>query len=212
MFLQRPSLRRQQPAGGLPVPGYLRFLSGLTSRRTSSARFLGNFDRKFTDDMYARDRAAQRDARRKDADNGFSRSGDSKAGIDLHDVIIVASLIEKETANTSESATIASVIYNRLCSKPYPCLQIDATVQYALGEHKEVISNADKALISPYNTYKNPGLPAGPIANPGINSIRAALHPANTDYYFYALNKSGTHTFSETYQEHQDFLADLDAS
>ena len=127
----------------------------------------------------------------------------------MHDVIIVASLVEKETAKTSESATIASVIYNRLCSKLYPCLQIDATIQYALDERKEVLSNADKAIISPYNTYTNAGLPAGPIANPGINSIRAALYPADTDYYFYALGEDGVHKFSKTYYEHQDFLASL---
>ena len=71
------------------------------------------------------------------------------------------------------------------------------------------LSNADKAIISPYNTYTNAGLPAGPIANPGINSIRAALYPADTDYYFYALGEDGVHKFSKTYYEHQDFLASL---
>ena len=120
--------------------------------------------------------------------------------------------MEKETAKTSESAAIASVIYNRLCSKLYPCLQIDATIQYALSERKEVLSNTDKAVISPYNTYTNAGLPAGPIANPGINSIRAALYPADTDYYFYALGNDGVHKFSTTYYEHQEFLDSLNAT
>ena len=73
-----------------------------------------------------------------------------------------------------------------------------------------MLSNADKAIISPYNTYTNAGLPAGPIANPGINSIRAALYPAETDYYFYALGNDGVHKFSKTYYEHQDFLASLE--
>lgn len=123
--------------------------------------------------------------------NGFEESEIESAKLSFHDVVIVASLVEKETAKTSESASIASVIYNRLCSKLYPCLQIDATIQYALDECKEVLSNADKAIISPYNTYTNAGLPAGPIANPGINSIRAALYPADTDYYFYALGEDG---------------------
>ena len=142
-------------------------------------------------------------------ENGFTEQEIANSMLDLHDIITVASLIEKETAKTSESATIASVIYNRLCSKLYPCLQIDATIQYALPERKEVLSDADKSLISPYNTYTNAGLPAGPIANPGINSIRAALYPAETDYYFYALNKNGVHTFSETYYEHQEVLAEM---
>ena len=143
-------------------------------------------------------------------ENGFTQQEIRNSTLDLHDIIIVASLIEKETAKTSESANIASVIYNRLCSKLYPCLQIDATIQYALPERKEVLSDADKSLISPYNTYTNAGLPAGPISNTGINSIRAALYPADTNYYFYALNKSGVHTFSETYYEHQEVLAEME--
>ena len=61
-------------------------------------------------------------------------------------------------------------------------------------------------MDNPYNTYKNKGLPPGPIANPGIASIMAAIHPDNTDYYFYALNDTGTHTFFETYMDQQDFL------
>ena len=141
--------------------------------------------------------------------NGFTDSEIAAAKLSQFDLITVASLIEKETAKTSESATIASVIYNRLCSKLYPCLEIDATIQYALAERKEILSNADKGVLSPYNTYTNAGLPAGPIANPGMNSIRAALYPAETNYYFYALDTTGVHHFSETYYEHQNFLNEL---
>ena len=140
---------------------------------------------------------------------GFTDEEIANSKLSMHDIIIVASLVEKETAKTSESATIASVIYNRLCSKLYPCLQIDATIQYVLDERKEVLTNADKSILSPYNTYTNAGLPAGPIANPGINSIRAALYPAETNYYFYALGNDGVHHFSETYYEHQAFLDTL---
>ena len=140
------------------------------------------------------------------AANDFTAEQIANSRLTLHDVITVASLVEKETARSSESANIASVIYNRLCSKLYPCLQIDATIQYALAERKEQLSNADKAIISPYNTYTNAGLPVGPIANPGLNSIRAALYPAQTDYYFYALGTDGVHKFSTTYYEHQEFL------
>ena len=173
-------------------------------------KFLRNFESKITDDMYAAlDDLNVRLAERMRA-NGFEEQEIEDAKLSFHDVMIVASLVEKETAKTSESASIASVIYNRLCSKLYPCLQIDATIQYALDERKEVLSNADKAIISPYNTYTNAGLPAGPIANPGINSIRAALYPADTDYYFYALGTDGVHKFSKTYYEHQDFLASLE--
>ena len=173
-------------------------------------KFLRNFESKITDEMYAAvDELNDRLAAQMRANN-FTEQEIESAKLSFHDVIIVASLVEKETAKTSESASIASVIYNRLCSKLYPCLQIDATIQYALDERKEVLSNADKAIISPYNTYTNAGLPAGPIANPGINSIRAALYPAETDYYFYALGNDGVHKFSKTYYEHQDFLASLE--
>ena len=172
-------------------------------------RFLRNFDSKITDDMYEALSDLNDKLAAKMRLNGFEEDEIADAKLSFHDVIIVASLVEKETAKTSESASIASVIYNRLCSKLYPCLQIDATIQYALEERKEVLSNADKAIISPYNTYTNAGLPAGPIANPGINSIRAALYPADTDYYFYALGNDGVHKFSKTYYEHQDFLASL---
>ena len=172
-------------------------------------RFLRNFDSKITDDMYAQLDTLNAALETKMRENGFTEQEIADGKLSFHDVIIVASLVEKETAKTSESASIASVIYNRLCSKLYPCLQIDATIQYALDVRKEVLSNADKAIISPYNTYTNAGLPVGPIANPGINSIRAALYPAETDYYFYALGADGVHKFSKTYYEHQDFLAAL---
>lgn len=172
-------------------------------------KFLRNFDNKFTSDLYdaldaLNDRLAQRMRL-----NGFSETEITDGSLSLYDLITVASLVEKETARTSESATIASVIYNRLCSKLYPCLEIDATIQYALAERKEILSNADKGVISPYNTYTNAGLPAGPIANPGMSSIRAALYPAETNYYFYALDTTGVHHFSETYYEHQNFLNEL---
>ena len=172
-------------------------------------KFLRNFDNKFTSDLYdaldaLNDRLAQHMRQ-----NAFSETEIADAQLSLYDLITVASLVEKETARTSESATIASVIYNRLCSKLYPCLEIDATIQYALAERKEVLSNADKGVLSPYNTSTNAGLPAGPIANPGMNSIRASLYPAETNYYFYALDTTGVHHFSETYYEHQNFLNEL---
>ena len=169
-------------------------------------RFLRNFDRKLTQEL--RDQVSVLNERlaAQMAANDFTAEQIANNRLTLHDVITVASLVEKETARSSESANIASVIYNRLCSKLYPCLQIDATIQYALAERKEQLSNADKAIISPYNTYTNAGLPVGPIANPGLNSIRAALYPAETDYYFYALGSDGVHKFSTTYYEHQEFL------
>ena len=85
-------------------------------------------------------------------------------------------------------------------------MQIDATVEYALGEHKTELTANDLGVDDPYNTYKYKGLPPGPIASPGLSSIMAALYPEDTEYYFYALNAHGTHNFFFTYMDQQDFL------
>ena len=130
----------------------------------------------------------------------------SESGYSLHEIMTVASLIEMEAGKDTERATIASVIYNRLNSSYYPYLQIDATIQYALEERKESLTNADLQIDSPYNTYKYTGLPPGPIANPGLASIRAALEPESTGYYFYALNKSGSHNFFATQSQFEYFI------
>ena len=119
-------------------------------------------------------------------------------------------MIEKEAATTGERTSLSSVIYNRLCSSLFPHLQIDATVQYALAERKEVLNYDDLKVDSPYNTYLCEGLPAGPIACPGLSSIKAALYPAQTEFYYYALDRDGTHHFSKTRLEHEQFLASLE--
>ena len=125
-------------------------------------------------------------------------------GYSLHEIIIIASMIEKEAGSDSERATIASVIFNRL--KQNMPLQIDATVQYALPERKEQLSVEDTQIDSPYNTYKYTGLPAGPIANPGLASIKAAISPAKTSYLYYALDEAtGTHKFFTNYSEFEAF-------
>lgn len=125
-----------------------------------------------------------------------------RLGLTEHELVTVASLIEKESANAEERPVIASVIYNRL-RKDMP-LQIDATIQYALKRPKENLSYADLEIRSPYNTYKNEGLPPGPICSPSLQSIQAALEPAETDHLYYVLNASGEeHFFTNDYD---DFL------
>ncbi len=123
-------------------------------------------------------------------------------GVSFHEMLTVASLIEREAAVAEERPIIASVIYNRL--KQGMLLQIDATVQYALDDHKDVLLIEDTEIDSPYNTYKINGLPPGPIASPGLDSIRAALYPEDTKYLFYVTKKDGTqeHLFAETYEQH----------
>ncbi len=161
-------------------------------------KFLRNFDAKLTDDLLAQlDTLNQR----------LTARGLDKP-LTLRDVITVASMIEKEAAVSGERTSIASVIYNRLCNPNFPYLQIDATVQYALGERKAQLSYEDLEIDSPYNTYLYAGLPAGPIACPGLNCIKAALYPADTDFYYYALDTDGSHHFSRTRLEHEQFLAE----
>lgn len=131
------------------------------------------------------------------------------AGIDLptsrwNRVVTIAAMIEREAANVAEMPRVSSVIHNRLAIGKQ--LQIDATVVYALGKDStEKVYLKDLEVDSPYNTYKVSGLPIGPIANPGVNAIRAALNPEQTDYIYYVLNPAaGEHFFTDNYDE---FLA-----
>lgn len=124
----------------------------------------------------------------------------------FHDAVIVASLIEKESGNAAESYNIASVIYNRLFNwgGTPAYLNIDAAIIYAMGGDT---SNIDTGFDSPYNTYLHTGLTPGPIANPGLSSLEAALSPATTSYYYYVLNPAtGQHTFSKTLEEHEKLV------
>ena len=130
-------------------------------------------------------------------------------GVSLEEIVVIASLIEKET-DGSDHSNIASVIYNRLADDgahgTYRMLNIDAALLYALPSGTTSLSNADKEMDSPYNLYKYAGLPPTAIANPGLASIQAALEPAQTDYYYYALGKDGRHHYSTTLAEHNNFL------
>ena len=121
-------------------------------------------------------------------------------GVTPYQVVIIASLIEREAKLPVDRPLIASVIYNRLRNNMY--LGIDATVQYALGQWKPVLTNKDLEVDSPYNTYKKKGLPPAPICSPGFESIRAALYPASTDYIYYILTGvDGKHSFTADYQQ-----------
>lgn len=131
----------------------------------------------------------------------------------VFDLVTVASLIEREVKLDEERSLVASVIYNRLNKNMK--LQMCSTVQYALGTPKARLMNSDLKIDSPYNTYQNAGLPAGPIASPGQASISAALHPANTDYLYFVLTSagSGKHNFASTGDDfssyREDYLASL---
>lgn len=122
--------------------------------------------------------------------------------------VTMASIIEKEAVVPEDRPIIAGVFYNRLEANMN--LQSCATVQYALGEVKPVLSNEDVQIDSPYNTYTNPGLPPGPIASPGYESLYAALYPTESDYLFFVAKPNGAHIFTATYEEHLAAKADIE--
>jgi UPF0755 protein len=129
-------------------------------------------------------------------------------GLSFHQLLTVASLIEREVVDDAERPVVASVIYNRM--KIGMKLQIDATVQYMLDKPKERLFEKDLQVDSPYNTYMVSGLPPGPIASPSLKSIEAALYPAETKYMFYVTKSDGTqqHYFAETYDQHLKNIAE----
>lgn len=123
-------------------------------------------------------------------------------GLTVHQALTLASIVEREAVVDHERERIAAVFHNRL-RRTHP-LQSCATIQFILGEVKEVLTYADLALESPYNTYLYPGLPPGPIAAPGEQSILAVLYPEETDYFYFnsKLDGTGEHYFSRTLAEH----------
>lgn len=122
---------------------------------------------------------------------------------DINKIVTIASLIEKETAFPPERPLVSAVIHNRL--RKGMKLEFDPTVIYALGEKFDGnIRKKDLSFPSPYNTYVVSGLPPGPIAAPGLDSIRAALEPADVNYLYFVSNGDGVHVFSSTYGDHQN--------
>ena len=177
---------------GYLFPDTYEFYKNSTPREALQ-RMLNNFEIKFTEEM-----RAQLDAL------NASLTGDYT----VREITIVASLIEKESAAPGESPDIAGVIYNRLFnwgSNP-PYLNIDASIVYALGG-KTDLTREDLQTDHPYNTYTNTGLTPGPISNPGLASLQAALNPEKHNYYFYVLNPAtGMHQFSTTNEEHNAYV------
>ncbi|MBQ2177094.1 MAG: endolytic transglycosylase MltG [Alphaproteobacteria bacterium] len=129
----------------------------------------------------------------------------NKTSMSLAEIIILASIIEKESGNSNEYHLISSVFHNRLARKMR--LQSDPTVIYALtdgyGKMNRKLKRADLQFMSPYNTYRNAGLPPSPICCPGEKAIKAAMSPDATEYFYFVANKEHTaHTFSKEYTEH----------
>ena len=125
------------------------------------------------------------------------------ATADLHATVTMASIVEKETAVPEERPMVASVYFNRL--NKHIALDADPSIIYAellAGTYQGALHHADMSFTSPYNTYRNAGLPPGPIANPGRSALEAAMHPAQSDYYYFVADAQGHHRFARTIEEH----------
>ena len=203
---------------GFLFPDTYEFYVNSTPKEAIS-KLLSGFNVRFSDEL--RDQIAVLNSRLAETmrGNGMDEEYIAEHQFTVYEVLIVASLIEEETAGTAESATIASVIYNRLYNwGDNPAyLNIDATIYYALDGNIDpatgntmVLTSEDLQVDSPYNTYKYTGLTPGPISNPGLASLQAALDPAATSYYYYVLNpETGLHQFSKTLEEHEKWVEEF---
>jgi len=137
-------------------------------------------------------------------DDAFQRRAEA-IGFTRHEVVTLASIVEKETMQPSERVLVAAVFHNRL--KQEMRLQSDPTVIFGMSHFDGNITRADLETPTPYNTYLIDGLPPGPIGNPGRESLQAALYPADVDYLFFVAKGDGTHAFSRTLTEHNKAVA-----
>ena len=177
-FLKEVKTTKEKRLEGYLFPDTYEFYKGADAKNVINT-MLKNFDERFDSKMEAEMQLL-----------GYSKN----------DIIIMASIIEKET-DGGDQRNIASVLQNRLkntWATPKGYLQVDSTIQYLLKERKKKLTDKDLEIDSPYNTYKNPGLPIGPICNPGLTAIEAALEPNKTNYYYFMLGKDGTMHFFDT--------------
>lgn len=170
---------------GYLFPDTYEFYFGMRPEDTIG-RFMRNAETKWTDEM------------RKQAEN---------AGYTIDEILTIASIIEKECGVKSELRHVSSVLHNRL--KTDMKLQCDVTINYVEKVIKPNITGDVNRYNEYYNTYKCPALPAGPICNPGMSAIKAALDPLNTNDLYFAANAAGVYAYAETFEQHQKNLTDL---
>ncbi len=131
-----------------------------------------------------------------------------RCNLHLRNVVNLAAMVEKEAVFEDEMPLIAGVFQKRLdIGMP---IQSDTTIQYILGEQREIITWKDTEIEHPFNTYNRFGLPPGPIASPGLNAIKAALHPQKTDYLYFVAEKDGHHRFTTNYNAHLRAIKDIE--
>ncbi len=150
-------------------------------------KFLKNTDSKLTDEMYARC---------------------TELGYSMDEILRLASVIQEEAGNPAEMNKVSSVLHNRLDSSSYPKLQCDCTIFYLRDSVAPYVSEERlEELKELYSTYKCNGLPAGPITNSGIEAVKAALYPDDTDYYFFVTDSDNNYYYAETWSEHKENCA-----
>ena len=186
-----------RPAGasleGYLFPDTYQFLPGTPAREVVQA-MLDDFGRRLTPELRAKARAR---------------------GLSLHEILTLASIVEREAVLPEERPIIAGVFYNRI--EKDMLIQADATVQFAVagpnpasitgGYWKRGLTQLDLGAESPYNTYRQRGLPPGPICSPGLDAIRAAIEPETTDYLYFVAKSDGSHVFARTLKEHNENVA-----
>lgn len=204
-FLEGISRGTKYCLEGYLAPDTYSFYTNDDPRRVLE-KFLDEFDDRFTDIMKEDFQQMQSRYANMLSAHGYGSDYVEAHKLTLHQLLTVASIVEKETSSSAESFDIASVFYNRLANPTFPYLGSDATVYYAIGDYffeKEELSSADLSYYSPYNTRNHEGLPPGPVCNPGIYSLYAVLDPNDTNYYYFVFDSSvGVHLFSRTYDEH----------
>ena len=197
---------------GYLAPDTYKFYTGDEPRRVLE-KFLNEFEDRFTDKMKTSFETIKKQYAANLRANGFGSSYINEHTLTLHQIITLASVIQKETSSDSECYDIASVFYNRLVNPSIQSLGADATVYYALGDYFGEIDELTAEHLnvdSPYNTRKYKGIPPGPICNMGVQALYAALQPNDTNYHYFVYDKEkGAHRFAVTQREHLQNVNEL---
>jgi UPF0755 protein len=178
------------------VAHQISLIAAVTGSRRASLRVAATAAPQAVTDEPANDDPANNDPANNEPANEVERT------------VIMASIVEKETAVAEERPLVASVYYNRLAKNI--ALDADPSIIYAellAGTYQGALHHADMQFHSPYNTYRNPGLPPGPIGNPGRSALEAAMHPAESDYYYFVADAQGHHRFAHSFEEHNKNVA-----
>lgn len=186
-FLKDHKPPKEKWLEGYLFPDTYEIYKGNSSVVSGINKMINNFDEKYDDKI---------------------KQGAENLGMSMHEIVTIASLIEREAQQDSERTVISGVIHNRLKNaSSFPFLQVDASVLYGLGRTSGKLSEADLKSDTPYNLYIKQGLPPGPICNPGYASLYAASHPDDHNYFYYVAMPDGTHLFSNSYAEHEANIA-----